>query len=270
VLVLGGTGKTGRRIASRLRDRGRPVRIGSRSGRPAFDWDRPETWSPVVEGVAAAYVTYAPDLAFPGAAETVAAFAAVAIDHGVEHLVLLSGRGEDGAERGERAVQESGARWTVVRSSFFMQNFSEDYLVDAVRAGVVAFPGGDVGEPFVDLDDLADVATAALTEPGHEGRLYEVTGPRLLTFGEAVAAIAQATDRDVRYVPVTTEEFAAGAIAEGVPEEVANALAEVFDTVLDGRNAYVTDGVRRALGREPRDFCAFARAAAETGVWSAA
>jgi uncharacterized protein YbjT (DUF2867 family) len=269
ILVLGGTGKTGRRIAGRLAGGGYRVRVGSRTAQPAFDWDRPETWAPVLEGVRAAYLSYVPDLAFPGAAETVAAFADLAVASGVERLVLLSGRGEEGAERAERAVRESGARWTIVRSSWFMQNFSEDYLVEPVLSGVVAFPGGDVAEPFIDLEDLADVAAAALSEPGHDKQVYEVTGPNPLTFAEAIGQIADAIGRPVAYVPITTEEYAAGAIDAGMPPEFAHELAELFGTVLDGRNARLTDGVQRALGRAPRDFSEFARDAAATGVWSA-
>src|SRR6516225_423054 len=189
-LVLAGTGKTGRRVADRLAAHGWPVRIGSRSERPAFDWERPATWAPVLEGVSRAYVSYVPDLAFPGAAEAVTDFADLAVSAGVERLVLLSGRGEESAERAERAVQESGAHWTIVRSSWFMQNFSEDFLLEPIRSGALAFPGGNVAEPFIDLADLADVAVAALTEPGHDKEIYEVTGPRLMTFADAADSIA--------------------------------------------------------------------------------
>jgi uncharacterized protein YbjT (DUF2867 family) len=267
-LVLGGTGKTGRRIAARLRARGVRVRIGSRAAEPGFDWERSDTWTPAVRGVDAAYISYAPDLAFPGAAETIGAFAELAVASGVERLVLLSGRGEDGAERAEHAVQESCAHWTIVRSSFFMQNFSEDFLVDAVQSGVVAFPGGAVGEPFIDIEDLADVAAAALTDPGHDKQVYEVTGPKLLTFAEATETIATAIGQPVAYVPITPDEYAAGAIDAGLPAEFARELANLFATVLDGRNAHCADGVQHALGREPRDFSEFARAAAATGVWN--
>jgi uncharacterized protein YbjT (DUF2867 family) len=158
--------------------------------------------------------------------------------------------------------------WTIVRSSWFMQNFSEDFLVDAVRAGTVAFPGGRVAEPFIDLEDLADVAVAALTEPGHEEQLYEVTGPALLTLSEAVAAIGDAVGREIAYVPITPDEYAEGAIAEGMPADFAYELTDLFATVLDGRNAHLSDGVQSELGREPRGFVEFARRLTATGVWS--
>src|SRR5215207_6874457 len=202
-LVLGGTGKTGRRIVERLTARGLPTRVGSRAGEPPFDWDDGDTWAPALDGAGQAYVSYFPDLAIPGAAETVAAFADLALARGVRRLALLSGRGEEEAERAERLFQATGADWTILRATWFSQNFSESYMLDAVLEGAVALPAHDVREPFVDAGDIADVAVAALTEDGHAGQLYELTGPRLLTFAEAVGEIAAATGRDVRFVPVS-------------------------------------------------------------------
>jgi len=266
-LVLSGTGKTGRRVAQRLVTRGVPVRIGSRSGQPPFDWEDQATWEPALQDVASVYVAYSPDAGFPGAAETIGMFAKLAVESGAKRLVLLSGRGEDGAQRSEAVVRDSGADATIVRASFFAQNFSEDFLADAVRDGVLAFPAGDVVEPFIDAEDIADVAVAALTEDGHTGRLYEVTGPRLLSFADAVAEIATATGREIAYLQVTAQEYEAGMISDGQPAEYAALLTGLFTEVLDGRNAHLNDGVRQALGREPRDFAEYARAAAATGVW---
>jgi uncharacterized protein YbjT (DUF2867 family) len=267
MLVLGGTGKTGRRVAQRLAARGVPTRIGSRSGTPPFEWDDPATWAPVLHDVAAAFVVYYPDLAFPGAAETIRSFARTAVASGVRRLVLLSGRGEEEAAVSERAVQESGAEWTIVRASWFSQNFSEHFLLEPVLSGVIALPAGDVAEPFVDVDDVADVAVAALIEDGHEGQVYEVTGPRLLTFADVADELAKATGRDIQYRSVTPSEYVAAAVDFGVPAEEVEPLAELFTRVLDGRNANLTDGVNRALGREPRDFGEYARDTAATGVW---
>ena len=268
-LVLGGTGKTGRRVAERLTARGVPVRIGSRSAPVPFDWEDRATWGPALDGTRAAYVVYSPDLAIPGAVDAVGTFAELALARDVSRLVLLSGRGEPEAEAAEQAVRGSGADVTIVRASWFAQNFSEDYMLDAVLTGEVALPAGDVPEPFIDVDDIADVVVTALTEDGHGGELYEVTGPRLLTFTDAVAEIGRASGRELRFVPVTVEEHAAVAAAQGVPADVIELLGYLFREVLDGRNAHVTDGVRRALGREPRDFAQYARDAATTGVWSA-
>ena len=268
-LVLGGTGKTGRRVVQRLQSRGIPVRVGSRSGEPPFDWEKPATWARALDGVEAVYVSYYPDLTVPGAVETVGSFAELAVRSGVARQVLLSGRGEPEAERAEQAVRDSGAELTILRSTWFAQNFSEDYMLEHVLSGVVALPAGDVPEPFLDADDIADVAVAALTEGGHVGRLYELTGPRLLTFAEAVDEIAQATGREIRYVPVSVDEHAAAAAEHGVPAEVVDLLTYLFSEVLDGRNARLADGVQRALGREPHDFADYARDGAARGVWTA-
>ena len=267
-LVLGGTGKTGRRVAERLAARGLPVRIGSRSGEPPFDWEDRSTWAPALDGVGAAYISYYPDVAVPGAAETVGSFAELAVRSGVPRLVLLSGRGEPEAERAEQAVRDAGAELTIVRSTWFAQNFSEGAFLDLVLAGEVTLPAGDTPEPFVDIDDIADVAVAALTEEGHDGELYELTGPRLLTFEQAVDEIARAASREIRYVPVAMAEFESLLTDQEVPADVVWLLRYLFSEVLDGRNAHVADGVQRALGREPRDFSEFARNAAATGAWN--
>jgi uncharacterized protein YbjT (DUF2867 family) len=268
ILVLGASGKTGRRVAERLRARGVPVRPGSRSADPPFDWHDRGTWRPALDGASAAYVSYFPDLAAPGAPEAVGALAAEALEAGVERLVLLSGRGEEQAQRSEEALKRSGARWTVVRASWFDQNFSESHFREPLLAGELALPAGAVPEPFVDAADIADVAVAALTDDGHASELYEVTGPRLLTFADAVAEIARATGRHLRFTPIPLDDFAAALAADGVPGDEAELLRYLFGEVLDGRNAHVTDGVRRALGRAPRDFADYARAAAAAGAWN--
>jgi uncharacterized protein YbjT (DUF2867 family) len=266
-LVLGGTGKTGRRIVARLQARGVPVRVGSRSAQPPFDWDDPTSWAPALQGARAVYISYYPDLAAPGASDSIRAFADTARVAGVERLVLLSGRGEDEAQATERLIQDAGVDWTILQASWFSQNFSERYFLDGVLSGEVVLPAGNAPEPFVDADDIADVAVAALTEDGHVGQVYELTGPRLLTFAEATREIGKATDRDITFVPVGPDEYAAALRAEGVPDEVVELVIYLFTTVLDGRNAHLGDGVQRALGREPRDFYDFAWDVAQSGVW---
>jgi uncharacterized protein YbjT (DUF2867 family) len=268
-LVLGGTGKTGRRVAARLWDLGVPVRIGSRSGEPPFDWEDRDTWEPALRGARSVYVSYYPDLAVPGAPAAVGALAEQAVASGARRLVLLSGRGEEEAQRAERALARAGAEWTVVRASWFAQNFSEGHLLEPLIDGGVALPAGDVPEPFVDAEDVADVAVAALTRAGHEGRVYEVTGPRALTFAEAVAEIGRAAGRPLGYEVVPMDVYAAAMAEEGVPDGLIGLMRYLFTEVLDGRNAEPADGVERALGRSPRDFADFARTAAAGGVWRA-
>ncbi|MFE3515098.1 NmrA family transcriptional regulator [Streptomyces sp. NPDC059166] len=263
VLVIGGTGKTGRRVAERLRILGRAVRIGSRGGRIPFDWENESTWGAALDGAGAAYVSYYPDLAFPGARETIGRFAALAVERGVRRLVLLSGRGEEGAVAAEDALKGSGCDWTVVRANWFDQNFSEGFFLDLVRAGELALPAGDSVEPFVDADDIADVAVAALTDDRHIGRTYELSGPRLLSFTDVARELSAATGRTITYAPVGADGYRAALRELGEPEE----FADLFTLIVDGRNATLVHGVREALGREPRDFADYAKEAAATGVW---
>ena len=272
ILVLGGTGKTGRRVVEGLRARGVPVRVGSTGGDPRFDWEDRATWAPALSGTRAVYISYYPDLAVPGAPAAVGELSRLAVDLGVRRLVLVSGRGEEEAQRSEQVMQAAaaGIEWTVVRCSFFNQNFDEGAWADPVRAGELFLPVGDVPEPFVDADDIAAVAVAALTEEGHAGRVYELTGPRLLTFGDALAEISRAAGRTVRLTPVFHEDFADGLAAEGLPGDVVWLLSYLFREVLDGRNAHLADGVQRALGRAPKDFADYAREAAASGVWAPA
>jgi uncharacterized protein YbjT (DUF2867 family) len=270
VLVLGATGKTGRRIAAQLEARGIDVRLGSRSATPSFDWNNEANWDDCLSGVTAVYINYAPDLAMPGATDSIQAFVDRTKRHGVERLVLLSGRGEAEAQACERIVQDSGIDWTVVRSSWFNQNFSEGAFVDMVQAGQITLPDVDTPEPFVDVDDIAEVAVVALSEPGHAGEVYEVTGPRMLTLAEVAAELSRAAGRDIAYVPVPHDAFVKGVADSGAPKDVVWMLDYLFATVLDGRNAYLTDGVQRALGRSPKDFADYANEIAATGLWSAA
>jgi uncharacterized protein YbjT (DUF2867 family) len=270
-LVLGGTGRVGRRIAERLVKQDVPVRLGSRSGEPPFDWEDRSTWAAAVDGVQAAYLMYYPEIEFPGASEAIGALADLAVESGVRRLVLLSARGQDEARRAEEAIERLPVEWTSVVASAFNQNFDEGVFLGPLRNGVLPVPAGDVADPFVDVNDIADVVAAALTEDGHAGQRYEVTGPRLLTFHDAVGEIAAASDREIRYLPVTQEQFAAGLVAEaGAPPEFAALLADLLAQFFDGRNASLGDGVERALGRKPRDFADWVGEVAATGVWDVA
>jgi uncharacterized protein YbjT (DUF2867 family) len=268
ILVLGGAGKTGRRVARRLSVLGRPVRLASRSTTPAFDWTDPATWAPAVDGVGTVYVAYQPDLAAPGAATAIAELTRVARTQGVERLVLLSGRGEPAAQRCEDIALSSGVDTTVLRCSFFAQNFSEHFLVGPVIDGVVALPAGVIREPIVDADDIADVAATVLTEPGHAQRIYELTGPQLLSFADVAETLSATIGREIVYVAVTPDEYVSAAIAAGVPKDEATMLAQLFAHIFDGHNESLADGVATVLGRAARSFGDFASDAAATRVWS--
>ncbi|MGW2562334.1 NmrA family NAD(P)-binding protein [Streptomyces sp. NPDC001514] len=269
VLVTAASGKTGRRVAERLAGRGVTVRAGSRQGEVSFDWEDGATWGPALRGADAAYVTYYPDLAGPGAVDTMRGFGRLAAESGVRRLVLLSGRGEPEAAHAEDALREAGVPLTVVRAAFFAQNFSEGAFAGGVLDGEIPFPAGDTAEPFLDLEDLADVVLTVLMEDGHEGLTHELTGPRLLTFHDVAAELAAATGRRIEYVPVSGDDYVAMLQELGFPAEDAQWLTELFTMLMDGHNAHLTDGVQRVLGRAPRDFSAFAKDAAASGAWSA-
>jgi len=266
-LVVGGTGKTGRRVAKRLQGLGLAHRLGSRSAEPAFDWENEKDWPLALKSVSRAYVTYYPDLCVPGAVEKVRSFFNAAKGAGVKKVVFLSGRGEPEAERAEEALQSAGLDCTILRSSFFSQNFSENFFLDAIRTGEVALPVAAVGEPFVDAEDLADVAVAALTEQGHSRRVYELTGPRALSFAEAIREIGIAAGREIRYRSIPREQYRSALEAAQVPADVIDLILYLFGTVLDGRNSRPAEGVQQALGRPARDFSDYARRTAATGIW---
>ena len=267
-LIIGAGGKTGARVARRLAQKG-PLRLVSRGTSLPFDWEDRRTWAPALQGVTRAYVTFQPDLAIEGADEAIAELARLGREAGLDQMVLLSGRGEPGAQRAEQALIASGLGWNVVRASWFAQNFSEGVFVDGIRAGLLALPAGAVPEPFIDADDIADVATATLTTPTLRNRIFEVTGPRALTFAEAVDIIAQAAGQPVAYQQISPGAFA-DSLTPYLPPGMIALLVSLFTEVLDGRNIATADGVRQALGRAPGDFADYATSVAATGAWDAA
>ncbi|MGK5532589.1 NAD(P)H-binding protein [Streptomyces sp. URMC 129] len=273
VLVLGATGKTGRRVVRRLRGAGRRARAASRSGETRFDWGDRATWPAALAGARAVYLV-APDDPAP-----VGDFVQEAVAAGVTRFVALSGRGLDraveefgfghGMAAAERAVRASGVEWTVIRPNNFDQNFDEDLWHAPLRAGRLALPIGDVPEPFVDVEDVAEVAAALLTEDGtrHAGQVYDLSGPRGLTFRAATETIARAAGRAIAYAELTPEEYRAELLAQGVPAEAADALNALFAAHRAGVTVGPADGVRRVLGREPAAFEAYAARAAAAGAW---
>ena len=269
IAILGGLGKTGRRVFERLTARGLAAFGASRSSRPDFDWSDRSTWPTALRGATAAYVTYQPDLAMPRAADDIGTLAHVAAEMGVEHLVLLSARGEAGALRSEERVRRAPLDHTILRASRLAQNFSEGAFLEGIIAGDLALPAGDVREPFVSADDIADAAVEALCDPVHIGRTYEITGPRSLRFADAVAEIAAASGRHIRYRPVPAQEFLSTLRNAGMPEDVVSRMADLFTRTLDGRNEEVARDVEGILGRKPIDFTEYARHAGRQGAWAA-
>ena len=269
VAVIGATGKTGRRVAAGLEARGTAVRRISRTSATPFIWEDEGTWEAALGASSAAYVTFHPDLAVPGSADIVTAFAKRVRDLGVERMVLLSGRGEPGAQQAEEALLAELPDSAIVRCAMFMQNFSEGLFRDAVLSGMVSLPGpGTAVEPFLDVDDLAAVAVAALTEPGHEGGVHELTGPDLISLDEAAATLSEAAGQRVTYEQVSVSQFAEILGGLGVPREDGIWLGELFEGLLDGRNAHPTDVVERVLGRPATTFASWADRAAAQGAWA--
>lgn len=268
ILVLAATGKTGRRVVRKLREEGRSVRAASRSGEVRFDWTDRETWKPAVAGARAVYLV-APDDPTP-----VREFVSTA---GAERYVVLSGRGIDkigpgfgeGMAEAEQAVRESGAQWTILRPNNFSQNFSEDLWLEPLRTGRLGLPMGETPDPLIDVEDIAEVAVHALTRDGHAGQIYELSGPRGVTYGEAVEIIAKETGRRLEYVELTPEAYRAELVAAGYPEEAVTALDTLFAFYRQGHVSHPADGVSRVLGREARRFEDYVKEVAATGLWSA-
>lgn len=275
ILVTGATGKSGRRVVRQLRDRGLPVRAAARAGDYRFDWTDDTTWDAVLEGAKSVYIVQLDGTKF------VRPFVERAKRHGVRRVVLASGRGIDnpdyvndrtgmldGILDSEDAVRDSGLEWTISRPGWFAQNFSEGFFADAIRAGELRLPAGDGAASFVDAEDIAAVVTAALTEVGHHGQTYELSGPHAVTLSEAVTTISEAAGREVRYVALSVDEYVSELVQQGLSPEDAATLADIAEPLRDGTDAEVSDGVSRALGRPPRDFAAFAMATAAEGGWA--
>ena len=269
IAIVGATGKTGARVSTRLQEQGYPTRELSRNSKPAFDWADRSTWSDALKGTHSAYVTYFPDLAVPQAEQDIRDFVELAKSLGLKHLVLLSGRGEEGAQRAEDVIKTSGLTWNIVRASWFMQNFSESFMLDGLKAGELVLPEPKASEPFIDVDDIADVAVAALTRDNLNNRVLEVTGPELLSFDSCVSAIGEASDRNIGFQTTPIDAYLAEAKSQGLPEDLAWLINELFVNVLDGRNESTTDTVEQVLGRPARSFRHYVEMTAPTGVWAA-
>jgi len=268
ILIIGKNGKTGSRVNQRLQTLGYATRAVSRSTIPAFDWENSATWPDAIKGVKSAYVTYQPDLAVPNATGAIREFVQVARENGLEHIVLLSGRGEEGAQRAEDILKGSGISWNVVRCNWFSQNFSESFMLEGILAGELILPAADTVEPFVDTDDIADVVVALLTDPCHRNKLYELSGPRALNFAQCIEEISEALGRPVKYTTVPIDTYINALREQGQPEDLQWLLRELFTVVFDGRNSLVTPGVEEVLGRPATDFKTYVNKTIESGVWA--
>ena len=268
VLIVGANGKTGARVQRQLAVAGINTLGVSRSTSPAFDWTTPDDWPDVLKGIDAAYLTYHPDLSVPLAESHIKHFCELAKNSGVQHIVLLSGRGEEGAAKAEQALINSGVSWNIVQASWFAQNFSENFMLDSILNGELIMPEGTAMEPFIDIDDIADVVVATLLEPGLHNRLFEVTGPRLMSFADCAAEISLTSGNEVNLVEVPMHDYVRGLQQQGLPQELISLLQQLFQDLFDGRNAYLANGVEEALGRPATDFLEYARKTTRTHVWN--
>jgi uncharacterized protein YbjT (DUF2867 family) len=268
-LVIGGTGKTGRKVVEGLRQQPQNVRLGTRSNDPAFDWQDPATWPNALEGIDKMYIVYYPDLAVPGAYEAISGLMAEAKKAGVKKAVLLSGKGEKEAERCEQVVANSGLDYTLVRASWFNQNFSESFLLEPILAGHVALPMPDAKIPFVDTGDIAEVVVKVLMDDAHNGKTYEITGPEKLTFEEVVEEIAAGTGRTLNFQAVSMEEYNSIMESAGLPPDYIWLFDYLFREVLGNEeNQVVTNDVEKVLERKATSFKEYVKRTAQTGVWN--
>ena len=269
ILVLGGNGKTGRRVVQLLeKEKNVSIRIGSRSASIPFDWEKPETWANVVKDIDSIYITFQPDLAVPSAPEIMQNFTELAAQSGVEKIVLLSGRGEKEAQVCEEIVKTKAKNWIIVRASWFNQNFSESIFLEPILAGFVALPRAEVLEPFTDADDIAEVVTEALLNEKHNGKTYELTGPRLLTFKEAVNEIAEISGKKITFQSLELKEYISMLSEYQVPEDESWLINYLFTEVLDGRNSSITNDIEKILGRKATDFSDYVQKTTQTGIWN--
>lgn len=271
ILVIGGTGKTGRRVVEKLSQQNQKVRIGTRSTDPAFDWNDPSTYANALMGMDKAYIVYYPDLAVPGAKEAIQTLVEVAKNEGLKKVVLLSGKGEREAELCEQIIIRSGMEYTIVRASWFMQNFSESFFLNPILSGHVALPKSEAQVPYVHTDDIASVVVEALLNNVHNGQVYQLTGPRTLTFTEVIDIIAKVSGREIKFTPSSLEEYIKTLEKLGVPDDYVWLLNYLFSNVLDAPgNNVVTGDVEKVLGRKPIDFNEYVEETAKTGVWNQA
>lgn len=268
ILVIGGNGKTGRRVAENLSQLGHNVRVAGRKTNPAFDWENTETYDTALKDMDRAYIVYYPDLAVPGSRDAISTLTKKALQAGLEKVVLLSGKGETEAEACEEIVANSGLNYTLVRASWFNQNFSEGAFLEFILNGVVALPMPKAEIPFVDANDIADVVSKVIVDDTYNGQTITVTGPQKRTFKQVVEIMAEATNKHIQFVSISIDEFKEGMKQAGLPDSYVWLFGYLFQEVLGNPdNQEVSDDVAKVLGRPAIDFETFAKQTAATGIW---
>jgi uncharacterized protein YbjT (DUF2867 family) len=277
ILITGGTGTAGREVVEELRRAGATgVRALVRDPAKASfireagfetvegDLDRPETLGAALEGVERALLLTAPS---PHTFGQQRAFIEAAGRAGVRHVVKFSAFGADSAApegfgkwhgQAEDLLKSSGLAWTILQPNFFMQNLLGQ-AGQIASQGSIYQPVGDARASFIDVRDIAATLGRVLTEDGHEGKTYVLTGPEALSYYDVAAKLSEVTGRNVTYVPITPEQFREGALAQGLPEWLVGALERLNEIFAAGYAAEVTDVVRQVGRREPITFDRFAR-----------
>ncbi len=269
ILVIGGTGKTGRRVAENLKQLGHNVRVVGRNTNPVFDWEDPNTYDDALKDMDRAYIVYYPDLAVPGARDAITTLTKKALEAELEKVVLLSGKGETEAEACEEIVANSGLNYTLVRASWFNQNFSEGAFLEFILDGTVALPMAEAEIPFVDVNDIADVVSKVLIDDSYNGQTITVTGPEKRTFKEVVAIMSEASSMPIQFIPISIEEFKEGMRKAGLPDSYVWLFGYLFQEVLGNPdNQDISNDVIKVLGRPAKDFETFASETAATGIWN--
>lgn len=269
ILVIGGTGKTGSRVAKNLSQLGHNVKIVGRKTKPAFDWENADTYDAALKDMDRAYIVYYPDLAVPGARDSIRTLTDKALKAGLDKVVLLSGKGEKEAETCEQIVADSGLNFTIVRASWFNQNFSEGAFLEFILKGTVALPMPEAEIPFVDVDDIAGVVAKVLLDDFYNGETVTVTGPRKMTFSEAVETMATGIGKEIHYQPISIEEFKDGMKAAGLHDSYVWLFGYLFEEVLGNPdNQVVSHDLQNVLGREATDFKDYVEKTLTTGVWN--
>ncbi|SEO69960.1 Uncharacterized conserved protein YbjT, contains NAD(P)-binding and DUF2867 domains [Halogranum amylolyticum] len=268
VLVTGATGTIGSHVVDALADSAIPFRAGVRDPTEgewpencepiAFDFERPETWGFAFEDVETLFLLRPPSVGRDRIVEAVDA----AVRTGVGHVVYLSVLG---AERNpllphrriEKHLEASDASHTFLRASYFMQNLSEIHAPEIRERDELFVPAGDGALSFVDARDVGAVAAVTMTEPGHENRAYDLTGPESLDFESVAERFSDVLGRRVAYARPSSFEFVRRTSARGVPLRFAVLMVGIYAPARLGLAGRVTDDVERLLGRPPTSLATF-------------
>jgi uncharacterized protein YbjT (DUF2867 family) len=272
ILVTGATGTVGREVVRLLRAHGDPVRAAvtapetARTERGAgvevVRFERPETYAPALAGVRALFLMRPP--AMVDARQGINPFSDAAVAAGVERVVFLSLLGADRNPLVphaaiERHLRRTGAGWTFLRPSYFMQNLSGVHRDDIRRRNEIVVPAGRGRTSFIDVRDIAAVAVRTRTEPGHTGQAYPLTGGEALTYFQVARILSLALGRRIRYTRPSLAGYVRHMLRDGHPLGFALVTAAIYTVARLGLAATVTDDVRRLLGRPPTTMQQFVR-----------